>query len=463
MIPLAVAGAALVASQLALAWATTGLTHATATTLRSVLPLIVGLSLPAGVALLLAPRLGQIAPTRSALVVLALVGLAMRAVWLNRPAPLEDDFYRYLWDGAVLAHGLNPFAVAPADVSSDPASWPAYRHLAVAGEAVLSRINFPDIRTIYPSLAQGAFALAYLVAPFDILGLRVLFLLAECITLWLLVALLRERGRSPLWAALYWWNPLPAFMLVGIAHVDALVPPCVLGALLMGLRGRPMPALALVGLGAGVKVWPVLLAPILLVPLMRDRRRLAIGLAVLGAALAFSLGPLAYSALQPDSGLEAYSSGASNNNAFFAWLVHALTWLTSDAESAESLVRAALGAATAAIALIVAFTGTSSAGSLGTRFLIVAASVFYLAPAQFPWYAVWFLSLATLTRTWPLLLASATLPAYYLFFPLWETGNSSIFFFGTAFLHSVPVLGWLAWDAYRRTRDERPMEHGNNA
>ena len=73
------------------------------------------------------------------------------------------------------------------------------------------------------------------------------------------------------------------------------------------------------------------------------------------------------------------------------------------------------------------------------------AGIFYLAPAQFPWYALGFLGLAAPLRCWPLLLASVTLPTYYLFFPLWESDDADTFQYGVAFLHALPVWCWLAW------------------
>ena len=81
--------------------------------------------------------------------------------------------------------------------------------------------------------------------------------------------------------------------------------------------------------------------------------------------------------------------------------------------------------------------------------MVVSAGTFYLSPAQFPWYVVWFLPLAGLCRNWPLLTASALLPTYYLFYPLWPVRNGTWFFHGTAFLHSLPVLGWLLYVWYR--------------
>ena len=198
----------------------------------------------------------------------------MRAVWFGASAAIEDDYNRYMWDGAVVAHGLDPYRYAPRLFLSGVAIPTEYGAIAQTGRSTLERINFADLGSLYPSVAQLAFALAYLIAPFNLDALRAVFLAAEIVTFLLLIALLAELKFSPLWSALYWWNPLPVFTLIGVAHVDALVSPFVLGAILMTKRGRPNAAVAMLGAGAGVKIWPLLLAPLVLMPLIGQPRRL---------------------------------------------------------------------------------------------------------------------------------------------------------------------------------------------
>ena len=71
---------------------------------------------------------------------------------------LEDDHFRYLWDGYVTATTGSPFAHAPAHYFGDA---------AVPGvmQDALNGINNPDIPTIYGPVLQALFALGYLIAP----------------------------------------------------------------------------------------------------------------------------------------------------------------------------------------------------------------------------------------------------------------------------------------------------------
>ena len=147
-------------------------------------------------------------------------------------------------------------------------------------------------------------------------------------TLALILALLRDTGRSPLWSALYWWNPLVLKELTNSAHMDAVVMPLVLLGLLMAARRRQIAAgLALV-LAAGAKIWPVLLLPLVLRPLAARPARLALALGLCTALLALLFAPLLLSGLDANSGLAAYASRWQTSSALFPALSGAVAMLT---------------------------------------------------------------------------------------------------------------------------------------
>jgi len=461
----------ILASQLMLVWLAPGLTSATAMTIASVAPLIAGIALPAALCLAVTPLLVQIGgrPEYAWLLpTMIAFGALIRLVWFAAPPALEDDYFRYLWDGALLAHGFNPYNHSPAAVLrglSDPASAvpPGILELARQSGEVLTRINFPELCTIYPGTAQAAFALAHWLGPFDVNGLRAVFLAAEAATLFLLFSLLRELGASPFWAALYWCNPFPAELLIGAAHADVLIAPLVLGAILAAWRQRVASSGVLLALAAGVKIWPVLLAPLLFRRHLLQPLRLLVLAAITGLVLAAVMAPVLLASLQAQSGLTAYASAWSNNNGFFAWAAWGLFYLLPEGVSANTVLRFFIVALAGAIALAVAIRPAATLQDLAGRALIVSAAVFYLAPAQFPWYAAPFLALAAALRVWPLLAASALLPFYYLFFPLWQTGRGADFIYGAAFIHSVPVLAWLVWRYLRKLHSDLPDAQARQA
>ena len=191
--------------------------------------------------------------------------------------------------------------------------------LIVDGGSTIAAINFPALRSIYPGGAQALFALAHLAAPWSIDGLRLVIFAMEGLTAILVWRLLTICGHSPVATAIYWCKPLMAFCVTGQAHVDAALGPPILVALLATHRRAGALAGLALGLAAGVKLWPILLAPLLARALGSGWRRLASFALALGGTTLALCAPLLVASLGADAGLVAYASGWSVNNAPYAW------------------------------------------------------------------------------------------------------------------------------------------------
>jgi hypothetical protein len=450
MVPVAalVAALLLVASQVALVWLSPGYAGPHPTEVVRVLPLILLLVLPGALALIVVARLSERPARRGVMSVMLLCGLAMRLVWLGNPAPLEDDYHRYLWDGAVVAHGLDPYRLSPEAVMKAPELPQTLTRLRTTGQATLSRINFPDLTSIYPGVAELIFAFAHVLAPWSLDALRIIMIAGDMATAAALMSLLHKTGRSPLLANLYWVNPLVVFVSVATAHVDALLAPTLLGATLMLATSRPVPAAVLLGLAVGIKIWPLLLVPLVFVAVSRSRNRTETAKAtiVFVSIVGVSLAPVLAAVSSPVSGLAAYAHGWSNNNALFAWASFGADELFPDEWDSGLILRLAIAGIVGAIALRSAVRPLGSLDDLLRRQMTISAILFYSAPAQFPWYALWFLPFAAAVACYPLLLASVTLATYYFFFPLWESGQGETFQYWVSFAHSLPVWAWLGWE-----------------
>ncbi len=394
----------------------------------------VALAVVAGVAWFAAlGPLGRMAPRMGVVWAVAGFGLVARLAWLG-PAPvLDSDWLRYLWDGGLAAQGGWPWGAAPAGL--DAAAFGA------AAEAVRGKMAFAGLRTIYPVTAQAAFVLAHWIAPWELAGLRLVMLAGEVGTVVLLVLALRRLGLPVMRAAWWWTCPLLPVVLVGGAHVDALLPGLLLGALLAALAGRGVATGVLLGLAAGVKVWPLLLAPVLGRVLPRGAVVPA-GLA-LAVSSAVVLVPLLATAWAGDAGLVAYARAWVAGNAPFAW---ALALLGGEAEPG---LRLALGLAGAGVALAVAVRAPGGEVVTAGRVLVVAAAVFYLSPTQFPWYVVWFMPFATLLGCRALLLPAALVPVYWLSGPLRVAGYEAVFAHGVAAVPLLAVVAVVVWGRWR--------------
>ncbi|MEM7168773.1 MAG: hypothetical protein AAF530_01290 [Pseudomonadota bacterium] len=429
---------------------------------------LVGLSVAAGGIFLLLPALIRAGPDlghglRGPLLWILAVGLAMRLALLFSDPILETDFHRYLWDGAVLFGGMSPYELSPLEVLNGVAP-PAYDGLRAAGANTLERVNHPHLTTIYPPVAQSAFALSHWLGPWDLVVWRALLLVAEGVTLFLLLSLLRHLGRSPLWISLYWLNPLIVKELVNGAHMDALLLPCLLASVLLLYRGRAYGALAALLLACGIKLWPVLLLPLVARQAAADWREGAWMLSLFGLGLALITLPMTWplvAALQSGAsakgaGVVAFGVGWAMNDGFFqlaeaAWR-GLLALIGTDQAGADQvlaglLARVMIGMGLVALCLWINWERARDDAELAKRALICIAALFLLSPAQFPWYYSWMVPFLVLCPSFPLLLLTALLPLYGLRFPLEAVGQADLFDHGVVWLEYLPVwlLLGLAW------------------
>jgi len=253
--------------------------------LRLVVPLLVGITAFMVMALAVVLYLGERAAVFWSPAVILGVALLLRLMFLFAPPQLSDDVYRYLWDGRQLQQGDNPYAVAPASVPPPPDL--AYVH---------ARINHPDYVTIYPPAAQLVFAGGASMGG-GITGIKAFLVLFDLGLCALLMAVLARLG-MPLWrAVLYAWNPLPVLEIAGSGHIDGAGLTILMGAFCLLLRERnPDPMVpprqwpfylagALLACAGMVKLFPLVLAPVLFL-LVPAQRRLHFVAGFLGALTA---------------------------------------------------------------------------------------------------------------------------------------------------------------------------------
>lgn len=374
-----------------------------------------------------------------ALAIILVTGLLMRALMIPSTAILEDDFYRYLWDGAVTAHGINPFKTAPGDAMKETAPG-VMRDLAAEGRGVLERVNHLHLKTIYPPVAQVAFAAAYLIEPWSLRAWRIVCLLGELATVGLGLLLLTMIGRPRVWIALYWLNPLVVKELMNSGHMEAIVLPFVIAAVLLLARRQALWASVPLGLAIGAKVWPVVLVPLVLRPLLVHPDRLIGALAILGiTGLLWGLPPL-LGGLDKGSGFVAYASYWQTNSALFLSVGRGmgalLDVLQLPPDHAGTASRALVAGIVGVVAVWAAWQPIVGPRDAVTRAAIIVLTLFFLSPAQFPWYATWALVFLPFVPLLALIGATVFLPLYYLSFHFVAVGDHT---------HWAPWLVWIEW------------------
>jgi len=379
-------------------------------------------------------------PSRTLLMFIVATGLIARIALLPSEPALEDDYQRYLWDGAVIAHGMNPYRYAPREAIREIGRGSALGALAERSGKVVHRINHPDLRTLYPPVAQAFFAFAHWLAPWKLSAWRLLALTLDLAALALIIRILVDAGRSPLWCALYWWNPIVLKELHNSAHMESILAPLLLGAVLLAIRKRFAGSAFLCALAAGTKIWPMLLLPLLLRPLWSKPRALILPLSIFLVTSIALVIPILLTGIDQSSGFVAYAQQWQTNSAIMPALEALFRSLPFgaglDEQWAGLSARFCLAVALLAAVIIISRKDVQDPGDLAIRAGFVAAATFLLSPAQFPWYFVWVAPFLPILPLPGLAVLTATLPLYYTSFHFYSFGAIETF---------KTTIVWLVW------------------
>lgn len=404
---------------------------------------------------LVVPRLIRASAARegtSLLYFIIAAGLLMRLLQFGAVPVLEDDYNRYLWDGAVTVSGHNPYRVSPQATAEDEGTPADLMTLRDQAGPVFEGINYPEYRTIYPPVAQAAFALSHLVAPFSLDGWRATLLVLELAALGVLIAILKRFGRSPLWAALYWWNPVVIKELANSAHMEPVLVLPLLAGVWMVLVSRPLWATGFLAVAAGVKLWPMALGAALFRRSLGDWRLLAMAAGLAALLLGLFAWPVLHAGLGADSGFVAYAQKWQASSAVFLvaqWLVNLLPSALLFGIEASAAARALLVIVLAgSFAVILKRRADDRLETVHQMFLL-AAALYLLSPSQFPWYFVWIAPFLCLFPVRGLILAGTVLPLHYVYFHFAARDLEDTYRFGVVWLIWLPVWALLAWDGLR--------------
>jgi hypothetical protein len=385
-------------------------------------------------------------PARRAAALVLAGGVVVAATGLIAAPRTSTDSYRYAWDGRVQAAGISPYDHAPADRALaglrdgwlfPPPGACGKPDLSPLPEGGCTRINRPEVHTIYPPASELYFLLVHTVAPgharhkaFQAGGA----LLAVATTLALL-RILRRGGGDPRAAAYWAWCPAVPMDAVNNAHVDVLgVLPAVL-ALGLTIRHRGAGG-AVLGLAVAAKLLPALLVPGALsgVRRLRDAALTVAASAAVVAALYLPYVLVSHSSVLGYLGGYAHEEGyqdvGGNNRYVLLRLVLPDSW--------------ALPAVVAAMAAVVVHViRRGDPGRPWSGALVVTGTAFLLLTPGYSWYALLLVALVALDGRWEWLATAAAGAVACLSrdtYPQAATGAYAIA--AVAVLAGLAVRGW---------------------
>lgn len=298
---------------------------------------------------------------------LALLGgaMAVHAVLWFEPLQGTSDAWRYLWDGRVQDHGVNPYQYAPDAFPLEPLR-----------EGVLyPNIFRRNLTTCYPPVAEMWFWIAYRLTPGGFQGLKAILALHDLVTVVLLWVALRRRGLPGGQAALFGLAPLFAVQHMVGMHLDALYAPWMAAALLMHRR-HPGAAGAALMVAAMVRPLAVLAIPALM--WRRSWRDVSWIVSGAGITAVACIWPYRHVGLEMIGSIPAYMMQWEFNGAAYRLLKLATG---GDGELARLICYGAI----VAVCLV---AWTRRRWSVAGRMLVAVGVYYLLTPTVYPWYLV---------------------------------------------------------------------------
>jgi alpha-1,6-mannosyltransferase len=336
--------------------------------------------------------------------------IVMSFVGLFAAPMLEDDHFRYLWDGYMTATTGRPYQYPPSHYFD-------IGNLSAQFQIILNGINNPDIGTVYGPLLQAIFALCYFIAPGELWPLKVLL----AISLMQIIFVLGHSKVPAKWLFAFCLHPLLIKESILTAHPDLLIGCLILNAVLMWRKGYFQVAAIIIACAAAVKIT----AAALLMFFCFDQRGKFFWPAFWAGSLAFVIGYLPMM-------IEHFSGAASALGTFGQqWVFNPIFFRVFAYFFSDAVAR---------ILVVLVFGGVvlymlrmqSKQAQIHRSIIGTLVAMLLLAPVLNPWYWLWLLPILTLvtlecsTIAW--LCASASLMAYahvlggnHYVVPLWAT------------------------------------------
>lgn len=364
-------------------------------------------------------------------IVLAL--LAAAAVIRLLLIPLDpvgsDDLERYIWDGKVQVHGINPYRHAPSDT--------ALAHLH--SDRLPAAVNHPHMTSVYFPLTQWAFALCYMISAEEVWAYKALMVAAEAVLVWILWGAAGTFGLSRRFILLYALSPLAILSFSLDGHIDALGLPMLAGGIVLYLSGRKVPGLLLLGLSLCVKPVALVLLPVLFFAEKDAGARLR---AVFLPLAPFVLQFLPYiSGPNPFESLFVYTRDWTFNGVVF----EAVNAILQHNQQSRIVCALVLLAGVLAISI--------SRRELPVKVYYAVLFLLLLSPVVHPWYVVWLAALLPLVPRWSGILFAATVSLTVLTVIEYQVSGVWRQEWWVMGVEYLPVIGMMGGEILRKRRN----------
>lgn len=409
--------------------------------------------------------------------------IVFRLLLLPSQPILETDYYRYLWEGFVLAQGVNPYLFSPEEalgggavegLSPEQTKTLERLHGIIThnsrAQNTLSEVNNPSVAAIYPPFIQILLGVSATFFPLSLYGWRTILLFFDAFLILALTALLPRFGRDPRWILIYAWSPLVLKETINTLHFDVVASAAMFAAILFSLAGYGKRSAAAWACGAMTKFYPMLAIPLWIKK--RDRRAW-FTLAALLAGMVFLFSGAGERGLR---GWAAFANRWESNSSVSAALETLLGWIGVPPWGAGTalftlagtpfrldsffLSKAICAFAVLGLAAALAWKALRSEiedeQRLRRTFLLVGTTLI-CSPVCNPWYVTWIVPFLCFYPRVSWFYLSASCFAYYSFFIPDPWGYPP----GVRELEYIPFFILLACEIHTSRRQKRKLDYLN--
>ena len=323
--------------------------------------------------------------------IIVIFSIIFRIILLSLKPTLTHDVMRFLWDGRLIFHGINPYLYTPESPELD----------ALKDVVYYFEYEFKHTLTVYPPIAQFIFGVAYFFTDGNPLGIKLFATIFDLLNIFVLSLLLKTVNQKNLLPGMviYAWSPLIIIESTGNGHIEPIPIFFILLSLLFLVKTR-IRLYSISYSGAWLsKLFPILLLPIFIMYLKKiDRRKLKEFLIwFIIVSLFFLIPVLLSSGLNLLHQIFWYSQNITYNSS-----IYGIIEFFSPFSSKINIARIITYSAFIATAFILLRNKKLESFIEFTESCLLLFGIFLLfAPAVFQWYLIWlipFIAISGLNR-----------------------------------------------------------------
>jgi len=384
-----------------------------------------------------------------------LIGVLFRFVLMPSEPFLSDDIYRYLWDGKILAAGINPYEFAPTDTQL----------LEYRDQLVYPHINFPEIATSYPPVSQFLFLINEWIGG-SVLSWKFLLITVEILLLLVILKLIQHFGLNQNRLLIYFYNPLIIIETYSSGHLEISGVFLFWLAVLLFYKRFDRNSIILLATSIMTKFIPLISG----IPFLFNKFFRKSGLLIMICVIL--LLPFMFSGIIPLPGLFSYINRWEFNGGFYQLVISILKimdvkeyqWMVlnfSGLQETYYLSHALYYKIGAFLILFIVFIdqmvklrATSRFRSVNyiQRSFILTAMFLLLTPTLHPWYLIWIIPFLVFIPNWSWIAFTLLIQASYFVlkdYALISVWKESVWILVAQY---IPLYALLIWEYLDRRR-----------